>query len=89
DVTPSAADLDRFAREAAALAWDVHRGAGAELSPADLGRDEARCRAEGCGFVGRCYPAARRGRSPGAAGEGRRPSPPEANRAGANALAVR
>jgi ATP-dependent helicase/nuclease subunit A len=59
DVTPSAADLERFARGAAGLAWDAHRGAGADLSPADVGRDEAGCRAEGCGFVGRCYPARR------------------------------
>ncbi len=26
-----------------------------EVSPAELGRDEARCRAEGCGYVGRCF----------------------------------
>jgi ATP-dependent helicase/nuclease subunit A len=64
DVTASAADLERFAREGPALAWDVHRGAGGERSPADLGRDEARCRAEGCGFVGRCFPAVRPGRNP-------------------------
>jgi hypothetical protein len=57
DVTPSDADLDRFAREAPRLAWEAHRGAGSELLPAALGRDEARCRAEGCGFVGRCYAA--------------------------------
>ncbi|HET7824257.1 MAG TPA: PD-(D/E)XK nuclease family protein, partial [Anaeromyxobacter sp.] len=59
DVTPSPDELERFAREAPALAWDAHRGAGGALSPADVGRDEACCRAEGCGFVGRCYPARR------------------------------
>jgi CRISPR/Cas system-associated exonuclease Cas4 (RecB family) len=80
DVTPSAADLDRFARGAAELAWDAHRGAGADLTPADVGRTEAGCRAEGCGFVARCYPVVR---------EGRRPSPREADRVSANALAVR
>jgi ATP-dependent helicase/nuclease subunit A len=89
DVTPSAAELDRFARGGAALAWDAHRGAGAELSPAEAGRDEARCRAEGCGFVSRCHPMAREGRGRGAAGEGQRPSTPEADRASANALSVR
>ncbi len=55
DVTPTEADLSSFAREAPRLAWDAHRGARGELAPADLGRDEARCRAEGCGYVGRCY----------------------------------
>jgi ATP-dependent helicase/nuclease subunit A len=89
DVTPSAGELERFAREAPSLAWDAYRGAGGALSPADLGRDEARCRAEGCGFVGRCYPATRTGRGPGAAGEGQRPSPRGADRESAKALAVR
>jgi hypothetical protein len=58
DVTPSEQDLARFAREAPGVAWDAHRGAG-DRPPRELGRDEARCRAEGCGYVGRCYPAAR------------------------------
>jgi predicted RecB family nuclease len=59
DVTPGERDLRRFAREAPRLAWEAHRGAGGDLSPAEVGRDEARCRAEGCGFVARCYPAPR------------------------------
>jgi hypothetical protein len=59
DVTPSDRDLDAFAREAPRLAWGAHRGDRAEAPPAELGRDEARCRAEGCGYVGRCFPAGR------------------------------
>jgi hypothetical protein len=59
DVTPSDAELERFAREAPRLAWAAHRAAGGELSPADVGRDEPRCRAEGCGYVERCYAAPR------------------------------
>jgi len=59
DVTPSARELERFARDAPGLASEAHRGAGGDVSPADVGRDEVRCRAEGCGFVGRCYPLAR------------------------------
>jgi len=58
DLTPSRAELAAFAREAPRLAWEAYRGAG-DRPPAELGRDEARCRAEGCGWVGRCYPAAR------------------------------
>ena len=58
DLTPSARDLERFARAAPRLAWDAHRGGG-DLSPEELGRDEARCRAEGCGYVGRCFPPRR------------------------------
>jgi ATP-dependent exoDNAse (exonuclease V) beta subunit len=58
DVTPPERELDAFAREAPRLAWDAYRGAGEALSPGDLGRDEARCRAEGCGYVGRCFPRA-------------------------------
>jgi len=59
DVTPWAEELERLAVEAPRLAWGVARGAG-DRTPAELGRDEARCRAEGCGYVGRCYPRARR-----------------------------
>jgi ATP-dependent helicase/nuclease subunit A len=40
--------LPRLAREAATLR---------EPSPSELGRDAARCRAEGCGWVGRCFGA--------------------------------
>ncbi|BDG01771.1 UvrD-helicase domain-containing protein [Anaeromyxobacter oryzae] len=54
DVTPGAAELDRFARTAPRLAREALEGGG-EQAPAALGRDEARCRAEGCGYVGRCY----------------------------------
>jgi ATP-dependent exoDNAse (exonuclease V) beta subunit len=48
-------ELEAFAREAADLALAAHAGEGGELAPAALGRDEARCRAEGCGWVGRCF----------------------------------
>jgi RecB family exonuclease len=58
DLTPSRAELAAFVREAPRLAWEAYRGAG-DRPPAELGRDEVRCRAEGCGWVGRCYPAAR------------------------------
>jgi hypothetical protein len=59
DVTPSDRELAAFAREGPRLAWGAHRGGGAELTAADLGRDEARCRAEGCGYVARCHAPAR------------------------------
>jgi ATP-dependent helicase/nuclease subunit A len=55
DVTPSAEALGRLAAEAPALALAAVRGEGRDLAPADLGRDDARCRAEGCGFVARCF----------------------------------
>ncbi|MCM2335091.1 MAG: PD-(D/E)XK nuclease family protein, partial [Anaeromyxobacteraceae bacterium] len=58
DVTPSEEALARFAREAPTLAAAAARGEGDRL-PAALGRDEARCRAEGCGYVARCHPARR------------------------------
>jgi hypothetical protein len=58
EIAASAADLRRFAREAPLLAREALRGGG-ERPPAALGRDEARCRAEGCGYVARCYPRAR------------------------------
>lgn len=54
DVTPSARELERFEQDAPRLAAEARRGA--EPSPAELGRDEARCRAEGCGYVPRCFP---------------------------------
>lgn len=60
DVTPAPEALARFTREAPALAAGAAAGAG-DRSPASLGRDEARCRAEGCGFVVRCYPPPRGG----------------------------
>jgi ATP-dependent exoDNAse (exonuclease V) beta subunit len=54
DVTPSAAELARFEALVPRLAGEAV-GGGGDRSPAALGRDEARCRAEGCGYVGRCY----------------------------------
>jgi hypothetical protein len=54
DVTPSPEALARFEAEAPALGAAAARGE-APPSPAALGRDRARCRAEGCGFVGRCF----------------------------------
>ena len=58
DVTPAAAELRRFAREAPRLAALAHAGADLRRTPHELGRDEARCGAEGCGYVERCFPAA-------------------------------
>jgi len=57
DITPSVAELRRLAAEAPTLAFAAVRGEGRDLSPFDLGRDDARCRAEGCGFVTRCFGA--------------------------------
>jgi ATP-dependent exoDNAse (exonuclease V) beta subunit len=54
DVTPEPAELEAFARRAPALALAALRGDG-ERPPSELGRDEARCRAEGCGYVTRCH----------------------------------
>jgi ATP-dependent exoDNAse (exonuclease V) beta subunit len=54
DVTPTPAELARFAREAPFLA----ARAVAEReppSPADVGRTVERCSAEGCGFVTTCF----------------------------------
>lgn len=58
DVTPSAAALRRLAAEAPRLALAL-RG-GEAPSPAELGRDAARCAAEGCGYVARCFPGGAR-----------------------------
>jgi hypothetical protein len=58
DVTPGAAALDDLARRAPGLALGVARGDG-DRTPEALGRDETGCRAEGCGFVERCYRPAR------------------------------
>jgi hypothetical protein len=54
DVTPTPAELDRFAREAPFLAA---RAASEQEPPsaADLGRTPERCSAEGCGFVSLCH----------------------------------
>jgi hypothetical protein len=58
DVTPLERDLQQLAADAPRLAWEASRGA-SDRTPAELGRDEARCRAEGCGYVARCYPRPR------------------------------
>ena len=55
DLTPTPEDLSRLAAEAPALARAALRGEGRDRTPAELGRDANRCRAEGCGFVGRCF----------------------------------
>ena len=55
DLTPSAAELRRFATEVPHLAARAHSGAELTTSPAELGRTEERCSAEGCGYVQRCY----------------------------------
>ena len=55
DVTPSGEALRRLAEEIPSLALGAFRGDGRDLSPVDVGRDEARCRAEGCGFAARCF----------------------------------
>jgi ATP-dependent exoDNAse (exonuclease V) beta subunit len=75
DLTPSGRELERFARAAPRLAWEAHRGCG-DRPPHELGRDEARCRAEGCGYVARCFPQARGAPAPAA---------PSAERAAADA----
>ena len=66
DVTATERELAAFAREAPALALGAHAGAGGDQSPAALGRDEARCRAEGCGYVARCFPRRPATERPGA-----------------------
>jgi ATP-dependent exoDNAse (exonuclease V) beta subunit len=58
EVTPSPADLQRFATDAPRLAWAAFRGEGERL-PAELGRTEVRCRGDGCGYLARCYPRSR------------------------------
>ena len=63
DVTPTAAALDGFARRAPGLVLQVARGDG-DRTPAELGRDEAGCLGEGCGFVERCYRSGRPGERP-------------------------
>jgi ATP-dependent exoDNAse (exonuclease V) beta subunit len=53
DLTPSPAELQRFEELAPRLAQEL--AARHAPAPAELGRDEARCGAEGCGYVGRCF----------------------------------
>jgi ATP-dependent exoDNAse (exonuclease V) beta subunit len=55
DVTPSGGELDGLAAAIPALALGAARGEGRDLSPAAVGRDEPRCRGEGCGFATRCF----------------------------------
>jgi hypothetical protein len=63
DLTPGESELARFADEVPRLAAGLRSGAGLSRSPAELGRTEARCRADGCAFLDRCHP--REGAWPG------------------------
>jgi len=54
DLTPAPGELERFAALAPRLALGAFLGEGEE-PPADLARDEALCRSEGCGYVARCH----------------------------------
>jgi len=58
DLTPAAAELARVEQAAPRLAREAARGGG-DRRPERLGRDEGRCRAEGCGFVRHCFRSAR------------------------------
>ncbi|HYD42995.1 MAG TPA: UvrD-helicase domain-containing protein [Anaeromyxobacter sp.] len=53
DLTPTPAELQRFEELAPRLAQEL--AARRAPTPEELGRDAARCSAEGCGYVGRCY----------------------------------
>ena len=55
DVTPSEEALQRLADEIPPLVLGAARGDGRDIPPDAVGRDEARCRAEGCGFAVRCF----------------------------------
>ncbi|BDG07108.1 UvrD-helicase domain-containing protein [Anaeromyxobacter paludicola] len=57
DLTPTDSELSRFAREAPFAAASACAGTAAQRTPAALGRDRARCEAEGCGYLLRCYPS--------------------------------
>jgi ATP-dependent exoDNAse (exonuclease V) beta subunit len=57
DLTPSTEELRRF--ELSAPGWGVEAARAREVSPAELGREQPRCRAEGCGYVARCFPGER------------------------------
>jgi hypothetical protein len=65
DLTPGTAELARFAHEVPRLAAGLRSGAALARSPAELGRTEERCRAEGCEYLDRCYPRERGRKSPG------------------------
>ncbi len=75
DVTPTAEALADLARDAPALVQDLSGGAG-DRTPAELGRDATRCRAEGCGFVDRCHAPGPAPPPPPADGDGARLGPP-------------
>jgi ATP-dependent exoDNAse (exonuclease V) beta subunit len=53
DLTPGPDDLARL--EALAPRLATLAATAREVSPAELGRDRARCAAEGCGYVTRCF----------------------------------
>jgi ATP-dependent helicase/nuclease subunit A len=55
DVTPSPGDLARLAAGAPGWARGALAAAGRDATPEGIGRGEARCRAEGCGWVERCF----------------------------------
>jgi hypothetical protein len=56
EVAVEEGELLAFARQAPDLALAAYAGEAADLTPAALGRDEARCGKEGCGYVPRCFP---------------------------------
>jgi ATP-dependent helicase/nuclease subunit A len=60
DLTPTQAELRRFAREAPGLAAAAHAGEALRATPEALGRTVERCAADGCGFVARCFAPPRR-----------------------------
>jgi len=55
DLTPSQQELLRFAAEVPGLARGAASASGRGASPESLGRDEERCRGEGCGYAARCF----------------------------------
>ncbi len=72
DVTPAPEDLVALARAAPVQARDLSSGGG-DRTPAELGRDEARCLEEGCGFAARCHQP---GRAPPRSAEEEHDAPP-------------
>jgi hypothetical protein len=63
DLTPGPEELAAFEAEAAALGVAAALGQG-DRTPAALGRTEAGCRAEGCGYAARCWSGVRPARRP-------------------------